>query len=197
MRAPREPEHHEPREMGTYREREESNVYVEPAEQPIMSRDLTRWGPIWAGLLAAIGTIVALTTLGTAVGLSTGEAATTGITTAGGIWAAIVMLVGLFIGGWLAARTAAVGGRFMGMVHGSLVWALAVFISVILAAIGGAAALGVILGQSVTSVFGGQVTPGTAAATIWTLFAALIIGLIVAAIGGWIGARSTYDAPPS
>ena len=84
----------------------------------------------------------------------------------------------------------------MGMVHGSLVWALAVFISVILAAIGGAAALGVILGQSVTSVFGGQVTPGTAAATIWTLFAALIIGLIVAAIGGWIGARSTYDAPP-
>jgi len=187
MRAPREEEP---------REREEPTAFVRPAEQIIRSRDLTRWGPIWAGLIAAVGTIVLLTTLGSAVGLSFVDAATPqGLTTAAGIWAAIVLLVGLFIGGWLAARTAAVGGAIVGAMHGSMVWALAVFISVILTAIGAAAALGAILGQF-GPIIAGQAPPGIAAGATWGLFIALLIGLAVAALGGWIGARSTYEAPP-
>ena len=189
MRAPREPESHE---------REERAPYVEHAEQPFVARDLTRWGPIWAGFIAAAAIILLLTTLGTAVGLSAASPGSilTAIT-AEGIWAGIVMLIGLFIGGWLSARTAAVGGSLLGIVHGSLVWALLVFIGLILSAIGAAAAVGTFIGAAGIIAFGGPTLQGgLSGAAAWAIFAAMIVGLIVAAVGGWIGSRSTYEAPP-
>lgn len=157
------------------------------------SRDLSRWGPIWAGFLATIGTIILLGTLGAAVGLAiTG---TIGLT-ANSIWAGIVLLLGLFLGGWLAARLAAVGGRLLGLVQGSLVWALTIFLSLILTVIGAGAALGAFLGGFAPAVAGAGVTPGAGSTALWLLFGTLLLGLIAAALGGWIGARSTYEAPP-
>ncbi len=196
MRAPKEPE---------FREREERPAYVEPIERagrperrerpevmelPILSRDLSRWGPVFAGFVATLGTIIVLGLLGATVGLSIAG----GITTAGGIWAAIVWLVALFIGGWLAARLSAVGGPMLGLVQGTLVWAFTLFFAVILTALGAAALLGSVVGGAIPAASG--ISPITDTTALWLSFAALVIGLGVAALGGWVGARSTYEAPP-
>lgn len=195
MRAPKEPE---------FREREERAGHIEPIERagrpermerpeimelPILSRDLSRWGPVFAGFVITLATIIVLGLLGAAVGLSIAG----GITTAGGIWAAIVWLVALFVGGWLAARLSAVGGPLLGLVQGTLVWAFTLFFALILTALGAAALLGSVIGVIISAASG--ISPITDTTVLWLSFAALIIGLGVAALGGWIGARSTYEAP--
>ncbi|MGQ9674162.1 MAG: hypothetical protein ACUVX1_00645 [Chloroflexota bacterium] len=171
--------------MGRFEPRERYGLAEAPA---VMSRDLSRWGPIFAGFVAAISTIVLLSTLGAAVGLTTAGP----IGTAGGIWAAIVWLVGLFLGGWLAARLSAVGGRQLGLVQGTLVWAFTIFFALIITALGASALLGSVLGGVILTVAGQPIGDPT---TVWLIFGALLIGLIAAALGGWVGARSTDEAP--
>ena len=90
--------------------------------------DRVRWGPIIAGLFAALSTLAVLSVLGLAIGLSAydpgDDARRFGI--GAGIWGAISMLIAFFFGGWLAARAAAVRGERNGLLNGSLVWAVAI-----------------------------------------------------------------------
>ncbi|HEX8324998.1 MAG TPA: hypothetical protein VF595_13925 [Tepidisphaeraceae bacterium] len=100
--------------------------------------DRVRWGPIVAGLFVAMSTLVVLNVLGAAVGLSsadrTDSASNFGI--AAGIWGAISALIAFFIGGLIAARTAAAPQRGMdreghtqndnGLLQGVMVWAVAI-----------------------------------------------------------------------
>ena len=77
-------------------------------------RDLVRRGPILAGLATTLATLLVLTVLGTAIGLSAFEpddAGGTVFTTSAAIWGAVSALVAFFAGGALAGRTAAVGRR--------------------------------------------------------------------------------------
>jgi hypothetical protein len=91
-------------------------------------RDLVRWGPVIAGLFAALATLATLTVLGLAIGLSsynTGDQASTfGI--GAGIWGAISALIAFGVGGWLAGRTAAIRGTGSGILNGAMVWFVAV-----------------------------------------------------------------------
>lgn len=91
-------------------------------------RDRVRWGPIIAGLFAALCTLVVLSVLGIAVGASAFDpgdpARTFGI--GAGIWAAISALIAFFVGGWLAARSAAVRGHGNGTLNGAMVWITAI-----------------------------------------------------------------------
>ena len=91
-------------------------------------RDRVRWGPIIAGLFAALCTLVVLSVLGIAVGASTYDpgdpARTFGI--GAGIWAGISALIAFFVGGWLAARSAAVRGHGNGTLNGAMVWITAI-----------------------------------------------------------------------
>jgi hypothetical protein len=86
--------------------------------------DRVRWGPIIAGLFAAISTLVVLAVLGAAVAgtaYDPGDSARSfGI--GAGIWGAISALLAFFIGGWLAARSAAVRGHGAGLLNGAMVW---------------------------------------------------------------------------
>ena len=72
--------------------------------------DRVRWGPILAGLFAAMSVLIVLSVLGLAVGLSNVDAgdrpANFGI--GAGIWGAVSALLAFFFGGWMAARTSAV-----------------------------------------------------------------------------------------
>ncbi len=94
-------------------------------ENVMTVRDRVQWGPIVAGLMSAIATFLLMTVLGIAVGASVLDPADSGqeIGTWAAAWGAISAIVAFFVGGWLAAKTAAVGGSFAGLVNGFLVGA--------------------------------------------------------------------------
>lgn len=101
--------------------------------------DRVRWGPIMAGLFAALSLLALLSVLGMAIGLSAYDpgdrARNFGI--GAGVWGAISMLLAFFLGGWLAAKTAAVRGGQNGLLNGAMVWAVAIPLMIYLLA-GGA-----------------------------------------------------------
>lgn len=90
--------------------------------------DRVRWGPIFAGLFAAMSALVLLSLLGLAIGLSNVDAgdrpANFGI--GAGIWGAVSALAAFFFGGWMAAHTAAPDREQNGLLQGAMVWMVAV-----------------------------------------------------------------------
>jgi hypothetical protein len=90
--------------------------------------DRVRWGPIIAGLFAALCTLAVLTIVGVAIAGSTydpGDSARSfGI--GAGIWSALSMLIAFFVGGWLAARSAALRSPDTGVLNGAMVWVVAI-----------------------------------------------------------------------
>jgi len=94
-------------------------------ENVMTARNRVQWGPIVAGLLSAIASMLVLTVLGVAIGASAFEPRSSGETigTSAAIWGAVSAIVSFFIGGWVAAKTAAVGGHFAGLMNGLMVGA--------------------------------------------------------------------------
>lgn len=94
----------------------------------ITPTDTIRWGPVIAGLFAALSTLAALTILGLAIGASAFDPGDTGsgFGLGAGIWGAISVLAAFLVGGWLAGRTAAVPGRNSGILNGAMVWFVAI-----------------------------------------------------------------------
>jgi len=90
--------------------------------------DRVRWGPVLAGLFAALATLVTLSVLGLAIGASAFDPGDNGSTfgLGAGIWGAVSTLIAFLVGGWMAARTAAVGGRSGGVLNGAMVWFVAI-----------------------------------------------------------------------
>jgi len=178
--------------------------------------DRVRWGPIWAGLLAAFFSLLVLSLLGLAIGASTVNA---GQAVSGGggnqnagqysaIWAGISVILSFLIGGYVAGRTAAVHERGWAGINGGLVFLLALPILLWLASqgigaiIGNAGniagGLGVNLGQIGSSATGAarNLTPqqaqqaaDTAKNTAWGALIGLILGY-AAVLGGILGART-------
>jgi hypothetical protein len=116
-----------------------------------LGRDRVHWGPIVAGLLTALTSLLLLSLLGLAVGLTTVNAGTAAAQ--GGpppdagrnsaIWAAVSGVLSFLIGGYVAGRTAAIFRRNWGMLNGALVFMLAVPLILWLAGQG----LGTVLGS--------------------------------------------------
>lgn len=90
--------------------------------------DRVRWGAILAGLFAALSTLATLTVLGLAIGASAWSPGDQGSTfgLGAGIWGAISTLVAFLVGGFVAARSAAVRGRSSGILNGAMVWFVAI-----------------------------------------------------------------------
>jgi len=115
-----------------------------------LRHDRVRWGPIVAGLLSALSTLLTLNLLGLALGLTRVNAATAaaqgqvpdGLGATAGIWAAVSTLIAFALGGWVASRAAAIFDRGWGAVNGLMVFFLAVPLLLLLAGQG----LGAILG---------------------------------------------------
>lgn len=108
-------------------------------------RDRVQWGPILAGLLTGLATLIVLTVLGLAIGTSAFEPGKShGLGTAAGIWGAVSAIVAFFVGGWVAAKTAAVGGRGSGLMNGLMVGAAALALILYLTTTGVANLVGTI-----------------------------------------------------
>ena len=114
-------------------------------------RDRVHWGPIVAGLLTALTTLLMLSLLGLAIGLTTVNAGTAAAQ--GGpppdagrnsaIWAGVSGILSFLLGGYVAGRTAALFNRGWGALNGALVFMLAVPLILWLAGQG----LGTVLGS--------------------------------------------------
>ena len=87
-----------------------------------------RWGAIMAGLFAALSTLVVLSVLGAAIGLSVYDAreSSEGIGTGTLIWTVITMIVAFLLGGYVAGRWGSPYRDNSAMVHGAMVWAVAI-----------------------------------------------------------------------
>jgi hypothetical protein len=175
-------------------------------------RDAIHWGPVWAGFLTALTTLLILSVLGLAVGLTTvnaGAAATQGGPPAdtgrnSAVWAAICGIIAFLLGGYVAARSAHVYRRGRAAMNGVMVFLLTVPITLWLAGQGLGLATGVLsnlagsfvitpgqASQAANSVTPADVarTAETARTAAWATLVALLLGLGSSALGGLLGKR--------
>ncbi len=180
-----------------------------PAEREtaiaLAMRDLVRWGPIWAGLLIALGIQIVLGAIGLAVALSTYNAAAPNfgarVASFLSIWSVISALIALFIGGFIAGRMAAVLGFRNGLVQGTVVWALAMLLGVLLSALGISGLLSAVnIAPFLTARGAGLTSPEqmalarNAASGAWWFVVGTIVAWIAAAGGGVLGSAAHTEA---
>lgn len=166
-------------------------------ESSLARRDSARWGPIWAGLIAALTTFLLLQLLAIGIGL-----VGIGPNNTGGAWvSAILGLIAFFIGGAVAGMTSAVRGPVSGLINGFLVWALGTVLILLLSAFGLGqifGALGNVIGQvgvlqniQQGGVNAPNVDPAQIASDVRTgalgAFFGLLLSAIAATIGGLVG----------
>ena len=97
------------------------------------------WGGIFGGVLVAVGVLLLLAALGMAVGISAADPGQTDAATLGtgaGIWAALSLLLALFVGGMVSTRIGAISDRATGFFEGVLVWVVSILLMGYLAASG-------------------------------------------------------------
>ena len=152
-------------ETGRPHRRADRTAEVEIPEAYNLDQDRVRWGPIIAGLLTALTTLLLLGLLGVAIGLTAvdaRQAAAQGGPPAGAgpgsaIWAALSGLLAFLLGGYVAGKTAAIFNRTWGAFNGAMVFLLGVPLILWLASMGLGSVLGV-LGNFAGSL---NINPGT------------------------------------
>jgi hypothetical protein len=192
-----------------------------------LMRDRVRWGPIVAGFLTALTSLLVLNLLGLAIGLTAvnaGTAAAQGgpppdLGRNSAIWGALSGIISFLLGGYVAARTAAVFDRGWGALNGALVFLLGVPITFWLAGQG----LGTVLGTLGSLVPSLNLDPASAQGAAnqaanqaqqaaqniepidvaraaervrnaaWTALLAVLLGLGSGALGGWLGTRRELE----
>src|SRR5919205_1194083 len=164
-----------------------------------LGRDRVHWGPIVAGLLTALTSLLLLSLLGLAVGLTTVNAGTAAAQ--GGpppdagrnsaIWAAVSGVLSFLIGGYVAGRTAAIFRRNWGMLNGALVFMLAVPLILWLAGQGPGTILGSLGNLSGALASNPSVTQAAEGGrnTAWGALAGSLVALAASTLGGWLGTR--------
>jgi hypothetical protein len=90
-----------------------------------------RWGGVTSGWIMALGTLLLLTTLGLAIGITaigdprTADSPTaSGLGMGAGLWGAISLLIALFLGGLVSTRVTDRPDHGGAVFHGALVWTL-------------------------------------------------------------------------
>lgn len=115
-------------------------------EAPWMSR--TPWGAILAGALAGFATVVLMSTLGTALGITAGtvalastdsplretaEKAAMPFGIGAVIWILLTAVVTGLVGGWALNRTARMERSYFAFTFGTLTWATGLFLALLVA----------------------------------------------------------------
>jgi len=104
-----------------------------------------QWKSVIAGALAGFAVTLILTTLGTAIGITAGDAADASgraVGTGAAIWWALTVVAAGLTGGWVIARTARADGYYDPMIYGTLAWVAGALILLFLLAIGAGSLMG-------------------------------------------------------
>lgn len=148
------------------------------------------WGGVFGGVLAGVGTLMLLTTLGLAIGISVADprnpdAGTLG--TGAAIWTTLTLLISLFVAGWASTRLSMLWERTTAMFEGALVWVMSLILILYLTANGvelvASGNFGMVAGTAAQVKT--EVTTGA-----WLAFAALVLSLLAAIGGAAVGRRS-------
>lgn len=174
---------------------------------------LIGWPSIIAGAVVAIALGFLLNVLGLAIGASAFNpyeinAQDESLSIGGGLYVIFAQLVAFQAGAYVAARGARYPDHFGGLLTGLMVWALAVFVAVALAALttaggvsGDALTAGVAEtvgelsdatdgeGASAAAIATAEGAADALAALAWWTVGALGLGLAGAIAGGWLGAN--------
>ena len=107
------------------------------------------WSALLAGAVVALTVYLALGTLGVAVGLSTAGTHIDGgaLAIAAAVWAAISMLVALFLGGFVTSKSTVGENHAEAMTYGLLLWGTIFVALVVLTGLGVNLGVGGMLGQ--------------------------------------------------
>jgi hypothetical protein len=165
-----------------------------------------RWGPIWAGLLTAVGVFFLLTLVTVTVGLQAAPGmepteAETGFVAI--LATSVIGLVSFFIGGFVASWSAGLADPGRSLLNGFLVWALwlvAVFALALLGLGSFVGAAGEVFGQLAIDpgIEAPAVDTGDLVAAVrdgaWQTLLALLLTAASAALGGVVGARRELRA---
>jgi hypothetical protein len=153
-------------------------------------RDRIRWGPVWAGIVTAVGTYLFLQLALIALGIvELGEGA--GDDAAASATAA---LVAFFLGGMTTGATAMWRGTDDGLLHGIVMWFTGLVLLILLSVVGSGVALGAFDISDAVNAFsteGVDVRQANDAAqeAAGRALAALTAGLIAAAAGAAVGSK--------
>jgi hypothetical protein len=174
---------------------------------------LIQWSSIVAGAVAAIAVGFLLNMVGLAIGASAFNpyeinGQDEAISIGGGLYVIFAQLVAFQVGAYVAARGARFPDHFGGLLTGFLVWALAIFVAVLLAGFAaGATASGDAIPAGVAETIGelsdatdgqganasdlatAEDTADALAAIAWWTVGALSLGLAGAISGGWLGSH--------
>ena len=209
--------------IGTVRSNERVVTQAAPVrdygqDEFVEVKNRVQFGPIIAGVLTAIATLLILTVLGLAVGASAFEPRDVGQSLGLGaaIWGILSAIIAFFLGGWVAAKTAAVSGSGSGLINGLMVGAAILALLLWLAGTGVGALLGTLgsnigditdvvqqQGTSTTEAQAqaeqqiGQVDASAAFENVrdsaWGTLAGLVVPLVASALGGLAGQNRRED----
>lgn len=188
---------------------------VEPVVTTTDYHDRVRWGPILAGLVIALVSQLILSAFGAAIGLTTlagsdsPNADAGNVGTAVGIWTIISLLISLFLGSWVMARSCGPMNRNTGLLNGAILWATTLALSAWLLTSGVSGLFGIVAsnaGEIINQVQPGGVdvpdpgaanaTPeetrdiaGNAAKAGWSFVIGSLLSLAASLIGASTGTR--------
>jgi ABC-type transport system involved in multi-copper enzyme maturation permease subunit len=97
------------------------------------------WGGVFGGVLAGVGALMLLSSLGLAIGISAtnpGDPDGSALGIGAAVWAGLSLLVALFIAGWASTRLSMLWERTTAMFEGVLVWVLSLILILYLTANG-------------------------------------------------------------
>lgn len=158
-------------------------------EAETVRRDRVRWGPVWAGVVTAVGSYLFLQLALVALGvIDLGDAGSAAIASG------IAALVAFFIGGVTTGATAMWQGADDGVLHGIIMWFAALVALLVISLIGSGVALGAIDTSEAFDAFAGtdvdtaQASDDAQDAAADALLG-LALGLAAAAAGGAVGAK--------
>ncbi|HSJ91149.1 MAG TPA: hypothetical protein VK917_03725 [Ilumatobacter sp.] len=161
-------------------------------EAETIRRDRIRWGPVWAGIVTAVGTYLLLQLALIASGIvEIGDAVGDGAIASG-----IAALIAFFLGGLMTGATAMWQGADDGIVHGIVMWFAALVGIIVFSAIGTGLALGSFDTAEVfdditladVDVDIDEANDDAQEAAGWALLA-LGLALLASAAGGAVGAK--------
>jgi hypothetical protein len=153
------------------------------------------WGAIWAGVFTFIAIWSVFGLLGVAVFGSAADPGTssrvTGMSVGMGIWAIVLTIIAMYIAGLETGRLAAVASRHDGLIHGMIMFGLAVTASLVITIMAGnSLSVGAGVQGTVHHPYLSEVFTGLG----WFAFVSLFLGWLAAMAGASTGVSHKAEA---